>query len=475
MGVRRASIGCVIAAAAACTSGMDPGALPDAAGSGAEVATVDDVGAPADVVALDAAPAVDRPEPLDVAPEPDVPLVDLAPAVDLAPPMDRVELPDAGAPVDGPLTDRADAATDAPTADAPTADAPVASECGRYPFSSASLLAERVGFGAGATGGNSSRIYHVTTLSGGSSGSGSSGSLRRALESAEPWWIVFDVSGTITWEERVRALSNKTVDGRGRDVLIRGHLDLHDARNIILSDLRMTNDLEGHCTQAGDVITLTGTGSTDPAAFTTRDIWLHHLELFNGGDGLLDIRGASRVTVSWVHFHTHKKGLLLWQDGDHRPTPGMHLTMHHNFFDRISLRGPQLVYGRMHYFNNYQFQWFYYGAGSLGGAQLYSENNVYEARNACIPFCQDPNPCGDMEWFSDMTRALVTDWDTNGTGNTRSSGDLLRNGARLSIVNPTGVFDPRASYAYTADPATDALAARVRAEAGPRPRYCAGP
>lgn len=439
-----------------------------------------DAGVAPDVVPADdsPAPAPDRPAPVT-----DVPVLvdrqplpeDVPPAPeDVPPPPEDVPAPmDVALPVDVPaMVDRPDVTTADVSA---PADAPVASECGRHPFSAASLLAERVGFGAAATGGDPARVYHVNTLSGGSSGSGSSGSLRRALESADPWWIVFDVSGTITWNERVRALSNKTVDGRGRDVLIRGHLDVHDARNVILSDVRMTNDLEGHCTQAGDVITLTGTGTNDPAAFTTRDIWLHHLELFNGGDGLLDIRGASRVTVSWTHFHTHKKGLLLWQDGDHRPTPGMHLTLHHNFFDRISLRGPQLVYGRMHYFNNYQFEWFYYGAASLAEAQLFSENNVYQARAACIPFCQDPAPCGDMEWFSDMTRALVTDWDTNGTGNSRSSGDLLRNGARLSIVNPTRVFDPRASYAYTAEPATDALAARVRAEAGPRPRYCAGP
>lgn len=182
--------------------------------------------------------------------------------------------------------------------------------------------------------------------------------------------------------------------------------------------------------------------------------------------------GASGVTVSWTHFHTHKKGILLWGDRDNRPTPGMRLTFHHNFFDRITLRGPQLVYGWAHYFNNFQYQRFEYGAGSLGGAQLYSERNVYEARNACVPSCRDTNPCGDTEWFADMTRALVTEWDTNGTGYTRSSGDLLRNGARLSIVNPDRVFDPRRSYAYTADPADDELARRVREGAGPRPRYC---
>jgi hypothetical protein len=294
-----------------------------------------------------------------------------APAMDVAQPA-----PDRPAPamdVPAPPTDTGPARTDATApADAGTPQ----EDCTRYPFSNATLLAERVGYGRAATGGDPRRIYRVTTLSGDSTGSGSSGSLRRALESDEPWTIVFDVSGTITHRTRVNVRANKTVDGRGRDIHLRGELRLANVRNVILSDIRLSNDLEGHCTQAGDVLNLTGSGTTDPAAFTTRDIWLHHVEVFNGGDGLVDIRGGSRVTISWSHFHTHKKGMLFQRDSADRETPGMRVTMHHNWFDRLSYRGPQLLHGRMHYFNNFQYQWMYYGVGSLGGAQLLSEANV---------------------------------------------------------------------------------------------------
>lgn len=391
-----------------------------------------------------------------------------APARDVGQP--ARDVPATPTDVPAPPTDTGPARIDVPPA---PADAGTPQEdCTRYPFSNATLLAERVGYGRAATGGDPRRIYRVTTLSGDSTGSGSSGSLRRALESDEPWTIVFDVSGTITHRTRVNVRANKTVDGRGRDIHLRGELRLANVRNVILSDIRLSNDLEGHCTQAGDVLNLTGSGTTDPAAFTTRDIWLHHVEVFNGGDGLVDIRGGSRVTLSWSHFHTHKKAMLFQRDSADRETPGMRLTLHHNWFDRLSYRGPQLLHGRMHYFNNFQYQWMYYGVGSLGGAQLLSEANVYEARSACTPSCRDENPCGDTEWFNDQTRAMVTEWDTNGVGNIRSVGDLFTNGARAMSRNPDSIFNPRDDYPYTAEPATAALAERVRTQSGPRTRYC---
>jgi pectate lyase len=358
--------------------------------------------------------------------------------------------------------------------DAPPVSAP---SCDTYPYSKASLLSERVGFGAAATGGNA--IYTVTTLSGATTGAGNSGSLRRALESPESFWIVFDVEGTITFTEPVLVQSNKTVDGRGRAVHIVGHLRLEDTTNVIISDVTMSNPLEGYCTQAGDVLLLIGDGTDDPAAFTTRDIWLHHIDLGDGGDGLLDLRGASRVTVSYTRFHTHKKGLLMWQDQSGLATPGMHVTMHHNWFDRISLRGPQFVYGKLHFFNNYQDRWYEYGAGSFGGAQLYSEGNIYRARDVCsladyaLGACADPNPCGDNQPFDGRTNGLVNDWAGNGVGFTKSVGDLALTDAVLVESTPANVFDPSTYYAHTADVASETLAAQIVDESGPRVDYCA--
>jgi pectate lyase len=345
-------------------------------------------------------------------------------------------------------------------------------DCAKYPFSADVLLAERAGFGAGAKGGDPSKVFHVKTLS-----DKGAGSLREALESASPYWIVFDVEGKITLASGpINVKSDKTVDGRGRDVTVEGNLRLKDVKNVILSDVKLTNELEGHCTQAGDVITVFGTGGDDHATYTARDIWFHHLDLFNGGDGVLDIRGGSDITVSWVHLYKHKKAMLNGLTSDQKPATGMRVTFHHNFFDRITLRGPQFLFGWAHYVNNLQFEWYEYGAGSLGGARFYSEANIYQARpgDTCIPFispCPDPNPCGDND--STVSKAaLVTEWDTNGTGYTRSVGDLALNGAKITVTSPEKVPDPGTEYAFTAEPATPALADKIKAGSGARSKYC---
>ncbi len=343
-------------------------------------------------------------------------------------------------------------------------------DCSRYPFRADTLLSERAGFGANATGGDPTNLYRVTTLAG-----DGAGSLRAGLESNTSYWIVFDVNGTITHNTPVRIRPNKTVDGRGRSIAIEGTLLIDEARNIIISDVEVTNPLEGFCTQAGDVIRAQGNGDT-PSSYTTRDLWLHHIYAHTGGDGLIDLRGASMVTLSWSHLRNHKKGMLMAQNKDGQPSAGMRVTMHHNYFDRLSLRGPQFLYGWAHYYNNYQFEWYEYGAASLDGAQFYSENNIFQARpnNVCVPSCPDPNPCGDND-FVVSKEALVNAWSSNGQGNVLSTGDLLLNDAEVQPRNPQQVFDPSSQYAYTAQPATEALAAQIAASAGPRTDYCQAP
>jgi hypothetical protein len=61
-----------------------------------------------------------------------------------------------------------------------------------YPFSAESLLAERVGFGANARGGDPDAVYRVSSRA-----NSGPGTLRDALESQDSLWIVFDVEGEI--------------------------------------------------------------------------------------------------------------------------------------------------------------------------------------------------------------------------------------------------------------------------------------
>ncbi|MCB9594757.1 MAG: hypothetical protein H6719_18700 [Sandaracinaceae bacterium] len=343
-------------------------------------------------------------------------------------------------------------------------------DCSGYPYRADTLLAELVGFGQHTRGGDPSRVYHVTTRSGGSG----SGSLRAALESSEPYWIVFDVEGEIDLGDTpVRLRSNKTVDGRGRDVLIDGELIISGARNIILTDLRLTNSHGERCVQDGDVVGVRGDGATTPEGYATRDIWLHHMDMYAGGDGLFDVRGGSRITLSWCHFHDHNKGFLIGMETAGEIEGRMQrITFHHNWFDRITKRGPFITYGWLHFFDNYVFHWYEWAARSKSEAQFLSENNVWEARPGtyCSPLspCPDPNECGDNDYVVDK-RAIIA--NEAPAGYVRSTGDVALNDAVIEVNGADRVFDATREYPYSLEPTTG-LAARLMAETGPRTAYC---
>jgi pectate lyase len=380
---------------------------------------------------------------------------------------------------DGVLAEDPDAAAagdDAPPADAPPADALPGAEpdaatagedCTSYPFQASTLYAERVGFGRNTTGGDWSQPYHVTTLA-----DAGAGSLRAALESDAPYWIVFDVDGVIDLADDLEITSNKTVDGRGRDITIDGNLEIDPGtHDVILSDVTLQYP-EGFETSDGDLISIRGHGGTDPEAYDTRDLWFHHLELARGGDGQIDNRGATYLTISWSYFHSHAKAMLHANDTDQNPSPGNRSTYHHNFFAQVSRRGPQFHWGYADFFNNLQYQWYEYGAASLDGAQFRSEANIYEARPGafCLD-CPDPNsPTGDMDFVVSKV-ALTTDWGSE-PGLVASVGDVVRQDAVITQRMPELVFERADHYTAVVDPADAALETRLRAETGPRRSYC---
>lgn len=380
-----------------------------------------------------------------------------------APPDADVIIVDPGTDPSGTV-DSGEQQVEAPPADAGTA-AP--DPCSSYPYPAQALLDERLGFGAATTGGDPSRLYHVTTLA-----ADGPGSLRAALESVEPWWIVFDVEGTISIVDReVRVASNKTVDGRGRRITLDARLRLEGgASNVIISDVRLTHPGNS----SADLFQVRGTGGAAPADFTSRNFWIHQSELFHGGDGLIDLRGATQVTISWSRFRQQQDAILLGSDDDGRSTGGMQVTLHHNFFDQVTRHGPLIEHGLLDFFNNYQYRWFDYGAASLEDAQLLSEANIYEAMpgTICNPQCQDPNPFGGRT--SEVSKdALLTDlgWSSD-SGYARSVNDLLLEGAEVEINQPQRVFSRSTYYLATPDPADEVLRDRLRTATGPRIDYC---
>lgn len=355
--------------------------------------------------------------------------------------------------------------------------------CGTYPFSANTLYAERLGFGRKVTGGDPTKLYRVTTLN-----ASGAGSLTQALESDEPYWIVFDVEGTIRYPRasdgtptKVAVRSNKTVDGRGRAIKIANAAFSFDAskpgypgtKNVIFSDLEIfiDNPQDG----IGDLIGIRGHANADPDQTDTRDLWFHHLDLHHGGDGAIDNRGGTNITISWIHVHDHTKVMLHTKDTDNNAAPHQRITYHHNWFDHTTRRGPQFAYGLADFFNNWQDNWYEYGAASIDGAQFLSEANIYEARpgTVCILGCPDPSPHGGGNDFQVSKKGLVNDWAPDKTnGYTTSIGDLKINNAAVTVASPEKVFDRKTYYSATVDIADLNLKQRLTTYTGPRTTYC---
>lgn len=311
--------------------------------------------------------------------------------------------------------------TAAPTTAAPTTAAPTTSPAPVGELEG--LLAGRMGFGRNVTGGAGGSVCTVTSLA-----DSGPGSLRACAEIQGPVWVRFSVSGEIRLGSEIEVASNKTIDGRGAKITVRGKIEMSGVRNVVIHNIKVTGSPE-------DAIQIKAGSS---------NIWLDHLDLSNSGDGLVDItQGSTNVTVSWTRFHHHDKVMLLGIDGDHTQPPNV--TIHHCLFDGTGQRHPRLRFGKVHMFNNYLRDWYHYGVASSDGGQTLSEANIYKAGSD--------------------TRAILTHMgDDAQQGLVRSNGDLALNGAVITERAPESVFGP--PYGYQLQAASTSLANTIAAKAG---------
>lgn len=300
------------------------------------------------------------------------------------------------------------------------------------PTARTALLAGAIGFGRAARGGLDGPTVHVTTLA-----DDGPGTLRALAEDASgPRWIVFDVDGVIRLKRPIVVASDTTIDGRGRRVELTDHgLDIKRVGHVVVVNLVLR--------QGEDDAVEVHRGA--------HDVWLHHLSLQTWTDGLIDIqRGATDVTVSWCHFLDHEKVMLIGADAAHKGDADIRVTLHHNLFERTGQRHPRLRWGRVHTFNNVLWHWQSYGMASDHHGQLLVERNVFDAG-------------------PDAEEAVKIEAADGVPGRVRAVGNLVIGDVPLAENEPETVFDPRASYSYTAEPADASLVARVRAGAGWRP------
>ncbi|MGB2566981.1 cellulose binding domain-containing protein [Micromonospora citrea] len=217
------------------------------------------------------------------------------------------------------------------------------------------------------TGGGNATPQSITSL----------GDLRKYAADSTP--RVLRISGTIsTGTSPVEVGSNKTLIGADASATIAGGINISDGHsNIIVRNLNIRG--AGYGNHPADTI----------AARGSHHLWFDHLNVWDAGDGLMDLtKGSDFITVSWVKFwytnssHPHRFASLVSGGADHDATDvgKQNATFHHNWFaSLVDQRMPRMLYGKGHVYNSYYTatdNTYAVGVGSL--ASVLVENNYFK-------------------------------------------------------------------------------------------------
>ncbi|MCA1902036.1 MAG: pectate lyase [Candidatus Hydrogenedens sp.] len=191
----------------------------------------------------------------------------------------------------------------------------------------------------GTTGGNNTQPITITTLE----------DLQKHLATSEPKTII--INGTIGegLSTKIQVNSNKTIIGQN-GALLKGSFYIKDAQNVIIRNLIIEGpgaiDVNGP-----DCITVDN----------STNIWLDHLDVYDGQDGNIDIvNGSNYVTVSWCKFYytsasiNHKLCTLIGNSDEKIADRGkLKTTMIYNWWTNgVDSRMPRVRFGQVHVVNN---------------------------------------------------------------------------------------------------------------------------
>lgn len=187
------------------------------------------------------------------------------------------------------------------------------------------------------------------------------------------------LGGDLVVENANNSNSYITLEGLGDDATIDGWgIRVKNASNIEIRNLGLMNT----DSDEGDNLGLQQNND---------HIWVHNCDFFYGnaggdadqakGDGALDVKKSTYITLSYNHFwDTGKSNLLGLSEGS---SEGLFITYHHNWYDHSDSRHPRVRYYSAHVYNNYYDGIANYGVGSTLGSSVFVEANYF--RNCRYP------------------------------------------------------------------------------------------
>ncbi len=274
------------------------------------------------------------------------------------------------------------------------------------------------------------------------------GSLRECAYKDGPTWILFEKDGTYNLEAPLRLGSDKTFDGRGREVRITGMGILtQESSNLVFENLIFTAP------------SITALDTTSRRALSihngTHHVWVDHCTFEEYPLVELDVkRGSHNITISWSRFENAQTGVLFGLAADIIMDTAQSLTMHHNYFTGLSRDGILAHGGKLHAYNNFFDSVEKSGVVCSDSAHCLIEKNVF---NNELPvtlyrwYNEDGSPVDSTVGFVKMEEnrfALLEPADS-----------AVANGDALGY---------KPDYKYSADVADVGLALKVKKESGAR-------
>lgn len=202
------------------------------------------------------------------------------------------------------------------------------------------------------------------------------GSLRECASIDGPVWIIFKNSGTYNLQSPLRLKSDKTIDGRGRNIRITGMGILtNNSSNLIFENL----------TFSSPAITVLDVSSRRALSVhnLSHHVWVDHCVFEEYPLIELDIkRGSQNVTVSWSRFENAQTGILFGLSPDKYKDSLQLFTMHNNYFANMENSGILAHGGFMHAYNNFFKDVGYFGIECTDSAKCYVEKNIFNVKNS---------------------------------------------------------------------------------------------
>ncbi|KAI3467388.1 hypothetical protein Pfo_024051 [Paulownia fortunei] len=286
------------------------------------------------------------------------------------------------------------------------------------------------GFGHRTTGGRNGKYYVVTDPSDDNMDKPKPGTLRHAVIQPQPLWIIFSHHMVIKLKQELIFASDKTIDGRGVQVHIAygAGITLQFVHNVIIHNIRIHNIFPtsgGLIRDAVDHIGLRTRSDGDAiSVFSSNKIWIDHVSLSKGTDGLIDvIEGSTAVTISNCKFNHHNTVMLLGAHDSNTNDSIMQVTVAFNRFGKgLVQRMPRCRWGFVHVINNDYSKWKMYAIGGSAHPTIISQGNRFKASN-------NPN----TKQVTKRDYASESEWKK---WQWRSEGDRFLNGAFFAESGP---------------------------------------